>query len=163
MEIILPKIKSVETPRKILATHFKFLNGELPIHGGWGYTQTDTCIINRNDNSIDPDLPFDWGEVEKFFVKNRTFEEMIISPPVGEKFTAIRWNLQKQNIAMTRGRVLDHLIFEITALREQDWEDPEKNGGPYFDLLVFEKKRQEKMVRLIREFWFDITSCHEPF
>jgi len=28
-----------------------------------------------------------------------------------------------------------------------------------FDILEYEKKRQEKMVRLIRKFWFEITSC----
>jgi hypothetical protein len=71
-EINLSKIKSDETPRKILADDFKSLGGELPIHGGWGYTKTDACIIDKNDPSVDPDFPFDGVGLEYIFVEKRT-------------------------------------------------------------------------------------------
>jgi len=166
-EINLSKIKSPETPRKILAADFKSLNGELPIRGGWGYTKADACIIDKNDPSVDPDFPFDGVGLEYIFVEKRIYEEMIIFQPEDSKFSGIRWDLQKQQLIHEEDRVFDQLIFEITAFRENDWkelkeewEGPQGHRNKHFNAEIHETKRQDKMVRLIREFWFDITSFY---
>jgi len=44
-----PRIDSVETPRQIIFEDFKSIKGELPIKGGWGYTQDEAIIIDKND------------------------------------------------------------------------------------------------------------------
>jgi hypothetical protein len=165
IEINLPKIKSSKTPREIIAADFiKSLNGEIPIRGGWGYTKKDACIIDKNDPSVDPELPFDHAEWESIFIEKRIYQEMIISRPDGKKFCCITWNFKKQyfirDFPISGVRTFDCHQFEITAFFEQDWKELNlKRKNSDFDILEYEKKRQEKMVRLIREFWFEITSC----
>ena len=160
-------IKSEESPRDILAAHFKSLRGGLPIRGGWGYTQADACIIDKNDPLVDPSLPFTGVGVEYVFVEKRIYEEMIIFRPEGEKFSGIKWNLQEQRQFDEGRRHFDRLVFEITAFRDNDWEELKAEfegtqgySHPDFDVEAHEKKRQEKMVRFTREFWFDITSFY---
>ncbi|PIP05010.1 MAG: hypothetical protein COX52_14290 [Syntrophobacterales bacterium CG23_combo_of_CG06-09_8_20_14_all_48_27] len=159
-------IKSKESPRDILAADFKSLHGGLPIRGGWGYSQEDACIIEKNDPLVDKSLPFDGVGVEYVFVEKRIYEEMIIFRPDGEKFSGIKWKLQEQSLHEC-GRVFDRLVFEITAFPDNDWEELKAEfegtqgyGHPDFDAEVHEKKRQEKMVQFTREFWFDITSFY---
>jgi hypothetical protein len=165
--ISIEKIVSKESPRQILAEHFKSLGGELPIRGGWGYTKKDACIIDKNDPVVDPELPFDGGSIEYIFVEKRIYEEMIIFRPENDRFSGIRWNRLKQELIHDGDRVFDKLVFEITAFSDKDWEElkteyegPDGYGNPNFDLAAHEKKRQEKMIHFIGEFWFDITSFY---
>lgn len=161
-------IKSKESPREILACDFKSLRGGLPIRGGWGYSLEDACIIDKSDPLVDPSVPFDGVGLEYVFVEKRIYEEMIIFRPDGEKFSGIKWKLQQQSTLHEGERVFDKLVFEITAFPEKDWEDlraefegPQGYGHPKFDDEAHERERQEKMVRVTREFWFDITSFYE--
>lgn len=160
-------IKSMESPREILAADFKSLRGGLPIRGGWGYSQEDACIIDKNDPLVDPSVPFDGVGLEYLFVEKRIYEEMIIFRPDGEKFSGIKWNLLQQSTLHEGERVFDKLVFEITAFPDKDWEKLKAEfeatqgyGHPEFDSEAHERKRQEKMVRLTREYWFDITSFY---
>jgi hypothetical protein len=166
MEPLYP-IKSKESPREILASDFKSLRGGLPIRGGWGYSQADACIIDQKDPLVDPSLPFNGVAVECVFVEKRIYEEMIIFRPDGQKFSGINWNRQEQSTLHEGGRAFDRLVFEITAFPDNDWEElkaefegPQGYGHPDFDAEAYERKRQERMVRFTREFWFDITSFY---
>jgi len=161
----LSPLKSVESTREILAADFKASHGALPIRGGWGYTQADACIVDKYDPLVDPSLPFNGVGVEYVFVEKRIYEEMIIFRPDGEKFSGIKWNLHGQYLIADAGRYFDKLVFEVTAFRDNDWEDlkaefegPRGYGHPDFDAEAHERKHQEKMMRFTREFWFDITS-----
>lgn len=161
------KIKSKKPPREILAEDFESLRGDLPIRGGWGYTKSDACIIDKNDPVVDTALPFDWIGIQNVFVEKRIYEEMIIFRPEGEKFSGIKWDLQEQSLIDEDGRYFDRLIFEITAFHENDWEElkaehegPQGYGHPEFDVEAHERRRHEKTVRITREFWFDITSFY---
>jgi len=158
-------IRTKESPRDVLAAHFKSLRGGIPIRGGWGYTQEDACIIDKDDPLVDPSLPFDGVGIEYVFVEKRIYEELIIFRPPGEKFSGIEWNLQKQHLVSAGERRFDKLVFDITAFKDADWEDlkmefegPNGHRNPDFNLPAHEMKRQEKKLRLTREFWFDITS-----
>lgn len=160
-------VSSNESPRKILAEDFKSLGGELPIQGGWGYTIEDACIIDKKDPVVDAKMPFDGIGIEYVFVEKRIYEEMIIFRPKGEKFSGIHWNLIEQGLINDKSRSFDKLIFEITAFPEKDWDEliAEYEGpfgycDPNFDLTAHEKKRQARMIKLTREFWFDITSFY---
>jgi hypothetical protein len=160
-------VKSEESPREILAADFKSLRGGFPIRGGWGYSQADACIIDKNDPQVDPSVPFDGVSLEYVFVEKRIYEEMIIFRPDGEKFSGIKWTLQQQSKVEEGGRVFDKLVFKITAFRDKDWEElktefdgPQGYGHPQFDIQVHERKRQKRMLTFAREFWFDITSFY---
>ena len=160
-------IESKESPREILEADFKQLRGGIPIRGGWGYSMEDACIIDKNDPIVDQSLPFDWVGLERVFVEKQIYEEMIIFRSKGEQFSGIKWDLQKQSLHREDARIFDKLVFEITAFADADWEElrtefegPHGYGQPGFDLAAHERKRQDKVVRITREFWFDITSFH---
>lgn len=161
------QIKTKESPREVLAADFKSLSGGLPIRGGWGYSQAEACIIDKNDSLVDPSVPFNGVGVEYVFVEKRIYEEMIIFRPNGEKFSGIRWDLLERSTLQEEGRVFDKLIFEISAFLDNDWEElkaefegPHGFGHSEFDVEAHERKRQEKMMKVTREFWFDITSFY---
>lgn len=158
-------IRCEESPREILAADFKSLREGIPIRGGWGYSQEDSCIIDKKDPLVDSSVPFDGVGLEYVFVEKRIYEEMIIFRPDGQKFSDITWTLQQQSTLHEGGKVFDKLVFEITAFPEKAWgelkaefEGPQGYGHPAFDVEAHQRKRQESMVRLTREFWFDITS-----
>jgi hypothetical protein len=153
-----------ETPREILANDFKSLNGGLPIQGGWGYTKEDPCIICKDDPLNEPGAPFDGTGIEYVFVEKRCYEELIIFCPKGEAHSGIKWKLQKQMlVGGENGRNYDHLVFEITCFREQDWEmlkaeHEQGQGDPDFDMDAHWSKHESLKQRYIRDYWFDITS-----
>jgi hypothetical protein len=155
-----------ESPRQILAEDFRSI-GELPIRGGWGYTQADACIIDKNDPIVNPVLPFDGVAIEYVFVEKRIYEELIVFRPEGQKHSGIRWKCLEAKIASEGDRVFDNLTFEVTAFRDSDWdslraewEGPDGHENSAFDVAAHEARRQEKLLRLTREFWFDITSFY---
>jgi len=161
---LISKINCDESPREIIAADFKL---QLPICGGWGYSQADACIIDKNDPIADPSHLFNGVKVEYIFVEKRIYEEMIIFRPDGEKFSGIEWSLLRQYALQAGGKAFDKLIFEITAFSDDDWielkadfEGVDCNGYPNFDAAAHEKKRQNKMLRFTGEFWFDITTFY---
>jgi len=161
------RIDLPQSPREVLAACFKSLNGGLPIHGGWGYTQNDACIVNRDDPLVNKEMPFDGVGIEYSFVQKRTYIEMIILRPEGEKFSGIEWKLLSQNVVSESGQIFDRMVFEINALKDDDWEELKKEyegeygyGHPDFDLVLHNKKRSEKTNSFVKEFWFDITSFY---
>ena len=163
MQPILP-VTGREPPRVVLAVDFPSLQGGLPVQGGWGYAMEDACVFDKADPLVDPGLPFDFVGMEYIFVQKRTYEEMIICRPEGQKFSGIDWELLEQRLVQDGGRSFDKLVFKITALRDEDWnelkaeyEGPDGYGTPGFDAEAHEQRWQEKLVQMTREFWFDVT------
>ncbi len=164
------KIELLETemsPRDVLAFPLAGKEDGLPIQGGWGYTQATACIIDANDPVVDPDEPFYGVGIEYEFVEQRILQELFYERPEGERFFKVRWKLQEQKLIFANDRAFDHLVFDIKALWELDWnelkaefEGPMGNNHPQFDLEAHTCKREERMVRITRDFWFDITSFY---
>ena len=155
-----------ETPRQLIAAHDQS-SRDLPISGGWGYCKEDACIIDKDDPNVSRVLPFDGGAVERVFVENRTYAEMISFRAEGDDFAGIKWNMTKQWFFVEGGRKFDKLKYEVTAFPQADWQElrteyegTDGHGTPGFDAKKHERKRQEKMIRLERTFWFDITSFY---
>ena len=162
MQTLPPRIDSSRPPRETLAAHFEGA-GTLPIRGGWGYTREEACIIDKNDPLIDPAQPFDALAIERAFVEARIHLEMAILPPEGERFEEIGWTLLEQRLVTHDWRRFDMLRYQISAVRERDqkmlMDELEKaleGSSPGFDAESYEKILQEKTVRFVREFWFDI-------
>ncbi len=165
-EIPPPHITSKETPREIFSADFPSI-GELPIQGGWGYTLEDAVIIDKNDPIVSKVLPFDGLGIEYVFVEKRIYEELIIFRDINERYSGIEWNLLEQSLKHHNNRVYDKLIFEVTALPDQDWEElkaewesPDGFGTPDFDEDSHNLKRDSRTIRFIAEYWFDITSYY---
>lgn len=154
-----------DSPRAILARCFPSMGGELPIRGGWGYTQADACVIDRDDPVVTPGVPFDGVGLEYVFVEKRIYLEMIVARPPGYKFSGIEWELLDQSLVTIEDRAFDQLTFQITAFRDADWEalkaeweDPAGIADPAFDADAHDRKRESLKISLQRDFWFDITS-----
>ena len=155
---------SRELPRQTIAHDFKSLKGGLPIQGGWGYTQEDACIICRDDPLSKPGAPFDGVGIEYAFVEKRCYEELIIFRPIGDAHSGIKWTLKKQSLVSSEdGRKYDHLVFDITCFREQDWamlraEYEQGMGDPDFNEESHWRKHESLKKHYVRDYWFDITS-----
>ena len=162
----LSPIRSNKSPREVLATDFPDSDGDLPISGGWGYSPEDPCIIDKNSPAALPGIEFDATSIQRIFVKKRIHEEMIVFRTDNDRFAGIAWNLIHHEVLTKEGRACNRLTYEVTAFPNKDWEElkaerdgPNGYGGIQFDFEGHCKKRQERQVRLIREFWFDIASC----
>ena len=114
--------------------------GNLPIKGGWGYSQATACLIDKNDPTVDPGRPFNGVEIEYVFTEYRLYEELIIFRPAGQKYAGIRSKLTSQCLFSHERRHYDHLFFQIQAFREEefDWlksiyECPKGIKNPNFD------------------------------
>jgi hypothetical protein len=164
-EIDFFRLVTRKTPREILEADFANLRGNLPIRGGWGYTMEDACIIDREDPSVNPHMLFDGIGIEYVFAQHRLYEELIIFREPGRKYAGINHTLQRQSTRGSGSRQMDHLMFEVTAFREEnfeelkaEWEGPNGHESPGFDQEAHNRKRAEHLCTGVTEYWFDITS-----
>ena len=150
------------TPRRLLREH---LNIDLPISGGWGYGKSDAVIINKNDPSVNPDIPFDGVSIEYVYVEKRLEEELVNLPEDGDGFVIIKSSLIEQQLHQDDKRQFDMLRFEVIALPEgvvAEWKIimEQNQGNPEFDhdshLNGLARMRQVFEY----DFWFDITSFY---
>ena len=152
-----------ETPRQIIFEDFKI---DLPIKGGWGYDFDTACVIDKNDTSLSPAMPFNGVSVEHVFVEKRIYEEMIIFREQNEKFSGIRWNLIKQEVQTHEGKPYDVLSFDVVGFPDAVWdrlvsrfEEIQKLGK--MELLPeLDAQREAEALHFQRDFYFEISSFY---
>jgi len=152
-----------EPPRQIIFEDFKI---DLPITGGWGYDFANACIIDKNDPTLNAGMPFDGIGVEYIFVEKRIYEEMIIFRQSHEKYSGIRWDLEKQELISLDEKHYDKLTFNILGFSDAAWneltarfEEIQKSGA-LEKMTELDTYRESKAYRFKREFYFDITSFY---
>lgn len=157
-------LKTLETPREIIEADFPSV-GKLPISGGWGYDLATACVIDRNDPRVDPTVPFNGVAIEYIFAEKRLYEELIVFRPRGHQYCHIDKRLISHSVKQVDARTYDVLVFEVTALREDDfnflkeiYEGPNGYTNPEFDRQAHEALHSSMMRNGTREYWFDITS-----
>ena len=141
----------------------------LPVQGGWGYDEATACIIDRADPMLKRGKPFRLVKIEKAFVEKRIYQELIIGRKPGRQFSDIKWKLLDQRLMLSGDKSFDVLRFEVTAFRDKDWAalkaeytGANGSGTPGFDEAAHNLKRDALRVRLVREFWFDVTAALDP-
>ncbi len=156
-------IQTTNAPRAILKGDFATLHDELPISGGWGYNPDDACIIELRTPAASNGRSPNVITVEQAFVEMRLYEELIIFRPKCERFSGISWMLHRQQLHHRNDRILDHLIFDVSAFHEKDWEalmaEPEALEDAA-SLAARQQRREALMLRFVEEFWFDVTCVH---
>ncbi len=163
--ILVENLITANSPREILHSRFKSID-EMPIHGGWGYTKNEAVIIDKHDKIVPQYLPFDGVNLEHIFIQYRTYLELITIRAEDDRFSGINFKLSKQELFEDDdGKIYDKLTMHITAHRDQDfeelkeeWESGLSNKG--FDYEAHEKKREEKLIHIERECWFEISSFY---
>ncbi|CAB4904763.1 unannotated protein [freshwater metagenome] len=152
-----------ESPRQIIFEDFKL---DLPITGGWGYDFESACVIDKNDPIVSKVIPFNGVSIEYVFVEKRIYEEMVIFRQVNEKYSGIRWELKTQELLFKDDKPYDKLIFNVMGFTDEVWdeltsrfEEIQKSGK--LELISeLDAYRESKALRLVREFYFDITSFY---
>ena len=138
---------------------------DLPIIGGWGYSLEDCVIIDKNDPSVDQNIPFDGIDIEYRFVEKRIYAELIVFREFGEAFSGITWDRKAQYLKGIEQKMFDVLDVTVTAFKERDWEflkteweennafsDDEEGKNNHMN------KRAHHSYFYDTQFWFDITS-----
>ena len=138
----------------------------MPIKGGWGYGFDSACIIDKNDSTVIKEIPFDGVGVEYVFVEKRIYEEMIIFRESHEKYSGIRWNLDKQELLFNNNKPYDKLVFNIVGFTHDVWNELTsrfseiEKTGKHELMAELDAYRETKALKLIREFYFDISSFY---
>jgi hypothetical protein len=152
-----------ESPRQIILEDFKI---DLPITGGWGYDFSTACVIDKNDPSVNSDMPFDGVGIEYIFVEKRIYEEMIIFRNPNEKYAGIRWNLEKQELLSKDAKQYDRLVFNVMGFSDAVWDELTGRFQEIQKTRDLEKLneldayRESKAYQFKREFYFEITSFY---
>lgn len=152
-----------ESPRQIIFEDFKI---DLPISGGWGYDFETACVIDKNNPTVSKVIPFNGVSIEYVFVEKRIYEEMIIFRQAHEKYSGIRWELEKQELLFKEDKPHDRLVFNIIGFTDEVWDELTsrfeeiKNSGKLDLLLELDAYRESKAYRFVKEFYFDISSFY---
>ena len=152
-----------ESPRQIIFEDFKI---DLPITGGWGYDFSSACVIDKNDPTVNANMPFNGISIEYIFVEKRIYEEMIIFRQSHEKYSGIRWELEKQETLSQDGRQYDKLAFNIIGFSDAVWDELTtrfeeiQRSGAVEKMTELDAYRESKAYRFKGEFYFDITSFY---
>ena len=152
-----------ESPRQIIFEDFKI---DLPIKGYWGYNIESACIIDKNDSTVSQEMPFNGVAIEYVFVEKRIYEEMVIFRGDDEKYSGIRWDLDKQELLFVNDKPYDKLVFNVVGFTDPVWdeltsrfEEIQKSGK--LELIdELNAYRESKALRFTREFYFDISSFY---
>ena len=138
------------------------------IKGGWGYEIENATVVLEFDPEINPDHRFSGVSIENVFIQKRIWEELTFARPEGERYCGIRESKVRQSLQVDlAGRHYDYILVDVTAFREQDWEelkaDWEAHDG-YKDDPEGKARhlslRAEKEIRFQEEFWFNIENFY---
>ena len=152
-----------ESPRQIIFEDFKI---DLPIKGYWGYNIESACIIDKNDSTVSQEMPFNGVAIEYVFVEKRIYEEMVIFRGDDEKYSGIRWDLDKQELLFVNDKPYDKLVFNVVGFTDAVWDELTsrfeaiQKSGKLELISELDAYRESKALRLVREFYFDITSFY---
>lgn len=152
-----------ESPRQIIFEDFKI---DLPIKGYWGYDIESACIIDKNDSTVSQEMPFKGVAIEYVFVEKRIYEEMVIFRGEDEKYSGIRWELDNQELLFVNDKPYDKLVFNVVGFTDAVWDELTnrfeaiQKSGKLELISELDAYRESKALRLVREFYFDITSFY---
>ena len=152
-----------ESPRQIIFEDFKI---DLPIKGYWGYDIESACIIDKNDSTVSQEMPFNGVAIEYVFVEKRIYEEMVIFRGDDEKYSGIRWDLDKQELLFVNDKPYDKLVFNVVGFTDVVWDELTsrfeaiQKSGKLELISELDAYRESEALRLVREFYFDITSFY---
>jgi hypothetical protein len=111
----------------------------LPISGGWGYSQSDAIILIRSKFPSDV-AARDFVSLEYHIVKKIVYQELIVFREEGNRFSGISVDPDRTALLREDERIFDRLDFRIACWRDWHWDwlkqDWEQNGQrDDFDLV----------------------------
>jgi hypothetical protein len=147
------QITSEEPIKKIIKAAF---DTDLPIEGGWGYTQGLATIITANPNTI----PL--SQFEHMIASMRAYMEMNMTLPKKERYGSINLNETTRNTVKKKEQLFHKVTYEISAMKEDAYttfieEYKESYGKEEFDMEKHFQRRKEATLTRIETHWFEVS------
>jgi len=142
---------------------------DYPVSGGWGYSQTDACVIEMKGKMSDRTLLLserDGYSIENLFIQRRIYEEIIIHPDSDTPdLHCLRWNIGKQSLHSIGNHNFDEISVTVSGFQEQDleilekdWKEHQGYANDQTGLLRHQIWAMSKRVFYNATYWFDVTS-----
>ena len=129
---------------------------ELPISGGWGYSQDEATIIHDLNQ-----IPL--TQFQHTFASMRAYGEMNMSLPEEERYGSINVNERSREILHKEDKTFVKIIYTIDAMKEDVYaafidEYKEGYGKESFDMEDHFQRRREATHKREVAHWFDISA-----
>lgn len=142
---------------------------DYPVSGGWGYSQSNACVIKMKGKMDDKSLLLserDGYAIENLFIERRIYEEIIIHPePDAPELHCLRWKVGKQRLHRVGELLFDEISVTVSGFQEQDLEELEKDWNVHkgyvndeVGLLKHQALAMSCRVLYNTTYWFDVTS-----
>jgi hypothetical protein len=155
-------VQTDEPLRQVLMHDFPRDCSNLPISGGWGYTQVDAVMFVRELFPMPARL--DFVSLEHHIAQKIIYEELIIFQPDDRRFSGIDMHRKNQTMIAHGERKYDFLDLIITGWSDwhwkqlkQEWEENDLGMRHGFDREAHAAKHDASQVEYERRLWFDIT------
>ena len=147
-----PQLSADEPIKDIIKAAF---DADLPLDGGWGYTQSMATKIISNPNNIP--LP----QLEHMIASMRAYLEMNMTQPKEDRYGSINLNEKNRETVEKERKLYHHITYEISAMKEDTYaafidEYKEGYGKDTFDMEEHFKKRKKATLVRIEPYWFEI-------
>jgi hypothetical protein len=160
---LIQPIQTDEPLRQVLMHDFPRDSSNLPISGGWGYTQVDAIMFVRRLFPKMPGKP-QFVPLEYHIAQKIVYEELVIFRPNDSRFSGIELQRKDQKMIADGERKYDVLNLSITCWSDwhwnqlkQEWKDNDLGMRPSFDREAHAAKHDASQVKYERQLWFDIT------
>jgi len=147
-----PQLPAGESIKDIIKAAF---DTNLPLDGGWGYTQSiATKIVSNPDN-----IPL--VQLEHMIASMRAYLEMNMTQPKKDRYGSINLNEKSRKRVRKEGKLYHHVTYEISAMREDTYaafidEYKEGYGKDTFNIEEHFKRRKKATLTRIEPYWFEI-------
>jgi hypothetical protein len=152
--------------RQALSEDFPQDCANLPIAGGWGYTQREAIVFVRQQFPR-PSAPNFVG-LEYHIAQKIIYEELIIFRARDDLFSGIDVERKSQELIMEGDGIYDRIDLFVSCWSDAhwerlraEWEENDFGRRPGFDVQDHFTRRDAALVRYERQFWFDITDVFE--
>jgi hypothetical protein len=128
---------------------------ELPVTGGWGYSQEEATVIHNLNN-----IPR--KQFQHTFASMRAYGEMNMSLPEEERYGSINVNEHARETVTESGHTYEKITYIVDAMKEKDYADfieeyKEGYGKESFDMQDHFNRRKEATLTREVVHWFEIT------
>jgi len=129
---------------------------DLPLEGGWGYTQSLSTQITGNPEGT----PL--AQLEHMIASMRAYLEMNMTQPKEDRYGSINLNELSRETIEENGRTCHKVTYEISAIKESLYADfideyKEGYGTDYFDMEDHFNRRKKATLIRIEPYWFEVS------
>jgi hypothetical protein len=149
--------KQLEENSDIQALIKSTFDADLPLSGGWGYTEEQATIIHALPEGMT--LP----QLEQMVTTIRAHLEMNITQEEAHRYGAINANETAREAQGTDLTIFDEVSYDITGIKEAPFkafikEYKEGYGKEDFDLNAhFERRKEATLTREVTHY-FEVTA-----